>query len=80
MVGSQPTEDIGSALPMEQILRMFEELKGLIEGLTTLGANLSEQAKQDRALLQADQESLAILNEEFNTFAGDIRENKDIFE
>ncbi|KAL6225369.1 hypothetical protein ACLB2K_004219 [Fragaria x ananassa] len=65
---------------MEQILQMFEELKGLIEGLTTQGANLSEQAKHDRALLQADQENLAILNEEFNTFTGEVREDKDIVE
>ncbi|KAL6209359.1 hypothetical protein ACLB2K_020301 [Fragaria x ananassa] len=45
---------------------MFKELKGLIEGLTTKGANLYEQAKHDRALLQADQNNLAIPNEDFN--------------
>ncbi|KAL6126504.1 hypothetical protein ACLB2K_074552 [Fragaria x ananassa] len=66
MVGSQLTQDIGSALPMEQILWMFEELKDLIEGLTTQGANLSKQAKQDRALMQADQDNLAIPNKDFN--------------
>ncbi|KAL6203512.1 hypothetical protein ACLB2K_027212 [Fragaria x ananassa] len=43
-------------------------------------ANLAEQVKKDRVLWKADQDSLAILSEDFNQFAGEIRENKDIFE
>ncbi|KAL6177003.1 hypothetical protein ACLB2K_053635 [Fragaria x ananassa] len=66
---------------------MFEELKGQIktESLTTQQSvtNLSEkvndlaaQIKGDKVLWEADQHNLAILTEDFNQFAGEVREDK----
>ncbi|KAL6211068.1 hypothetical protein ACLB2K_016296 [Fragaria x ananassa] len=51
MVGSQPTQDMRSAPPMEQILQMFAEIKGRMDGLATQQsvADLTEQVKQNRA-------------------------------
>ncbi|KAL6225542.1 hypothetical protein ACLB2K_004392 [Fragaria x ananassa] len=75
MVGSQLTQDIGSALPMEQLLQMFEELKGRLEATATQKSitdlakkvnDLAEQVKKDRVLWKVDQDNLAILNEDFN--------------
>ena len=75
MVGSQPIQDPGAAPPIEQILQMFEELKGRLEATTTQQNvtdlaekvdGLAEQAKRARVLWKADQDNLAILNEDFN--------------
>ncbi|KAL6214785.1 hypothetical protein ACLB2K_014217 [Fragaria x ananassa] len=75
MVGSQPTQGTGYALPMEQILQMFEELKGRLEAtsiqqsITDLAEkvnDLAEQVKRDKVLWKADRNNLAILNEDFN--------------
>ncbi|KAL6142574.1 hypothetical protein ACLB2K_060853 [Fragaria x ananassa] len=85
MVGSQPTQDPEAALPMEQILQMFEELKGRLEATATQQSitdlaekvdDLAEQVKRDKILWEADQHNLAILTENFNQFAGEVREDK----
>ncbi|KAL6213140.1 hypothetical protein ACLB2K_012587 [Fragaria x ananassa] len=62
------TQDTGSAPPMEQIIQMFEELKGLIEATATQQSvtDLIELVKKDRVLWKADQDNPAILNEDFN--------------
>ncbi|KAL6191565.1 hypothetical protein ACLB2K_037955 [Fragaria x ananassa] len=86
MVGSQPTQDTGSALSMEQVLQQLAELTGQIQGLTTQTqglttqtqglttqssvtqqsvADLTEQVKQDKGLLQATHDKLAMLGEDY---------------
>ncbi|KAL6190576.1 hypothetical protein ACLB2K_036970 [Fragaria x ananassa] len=92
MVGSQPTQDTDSAPSMKQVSQMFAQLTGQIQSLTTHVADLTgkfdgltgkvddlaEHVKRDKTLWEADQHNLAILTEDFNRFAGEVKEDKDV--
>ncbi|KAL6129206.1 hypothetical protein ACLB2K_072559 [Fragaria x ananassa] len=85
MVGSQPTQTTGSASSMERISQMLEQLTSQSlatqQSITDLAGkvdNLAEQAKRDKTLWEADQHNLAILTEDFNRFAGEVREDTDL--
>ncbi|KAL6191932.1 hypothetical protein ACLB2K_038321 [Fragaria x ananassa] len=59
---------------------MFEELKGRLKATTIQQSvtDLAEQAKRDKILWEVDQHNLAVLTEDFNQFAGEVREEKDL--
>ncbi|KAL6191978.1 hypothetical protein ACLB2K_038366 [Fragaria x ananassa] len=85
MVGSQPTQNTGSAPSMEQISQMLKQLTSQSlatqQSITDLAGkvdNLAEQAKRDKTLWEADQHNLVILTEDFNRFAGEVREDKNL--
>ncbi|KAL6137671.1 hypothetical protein ACLB2K_062960 [Fragaria x ananassa] len=87
MVGSQPTQDTGSAPSLEQVFQMFVELKVQIHGLTTQASatqqsitNLAEQVKQDRALWTANHDKLTALNEDYGHLEGEFMETKGLVE
>ncbi|KAL6181008.1 hypothetical protein ACLB2K_047666 [Fragaria x ananassa] len=81
MASSQSTQDIGSAPPMEQVLEMLAKLNDQMDGLDTIQqsvteqgmstqqsiADLTEQLRQNKAFLLADQDKkIESPNEDFN--------------
>ncbi|KAL6189060.1 hypothetical protein ACLB2K_040450 [Fragaria x ananassa] len=74
MVGShQPNQDVGSALPSEQILQAINDLRGQM-------IDFSAQAKQDRDLLQATHDKLATLGEDYGHLDTKFTETKSLVE
>ncbi|KAL6136678.1 hypothetical protein ACLB2K_061973 [Fragaria x ananassa] len=58
------------------VLRLEKKADATQQSVT----NLFEQVTKERVLWNANQENLAVLSEEFNHFASQIKENKDLFE
>ena len=67
---------------MEQILQMFAELKGQMDGLATQQsvADLIKQVKQDRTLWKANHDKLTTLSEDNGQLAGEFLETKGLVE
>ncbi|KAL6200000.1 hypothetical protein ACLB2K_029782 [Fragaria x ananassa] len=93
MANSQPIPEAGHTLSIEEVRRMFEELRsdlkneigalrrefGLkVEETQQTVQDLSAQVAKDKEIWLANQENHARLSEEFNYVVGTIREDKDI--
>ncbi|KAL6214846.1 hypothetical protein ACLB2K_014278 [Fragaria x ananassa] len=76
MASSQPTQDSRAAIPMEQILQLFEELK--IQGLATQQSvtDLAEHVKKDRSLWKASHNKLTMLSEDYGHLEGKFTKTK----
>ncbi|KAL6195788.1 hypothetical protein ACLB2K_031406 [Fragaria x ananassa] len=57
---------------------MFAKLQQSIADLAGKVDGLAEQVKRDKTLWEVDHHNLAILIEDFNQFAGEVREDKDV--
>ncbi|KAL6188782.1 hypothetical protein ACLB2K_040173 [Fragaria x ananassa] len=65
MVCSQPTQDTGSAPPMERISQMFEQLTSKNLATQQSVVDLTEQVKQEKNLMQATHDKLAMLKKDY---------------
>ncbi|KAL6191808.1 hypothetical protein ACLB2K_038197 [Fragaria x ananassa] len=80
MVGSQPNQDTGSALSMERISQMLEQLTSQNLATQKSITDLVEQVKTNKALWEANHEKLTVLSEDSGHLEGKFMENKDMFE